>query len=389
MRFRQDSTLKIEEQRAVMWFLTMFFVIYLFYDVFYYFIYKKYILQIDPGLPNVFGYLFYVIFILVVILAYLLKKQGRLYLVKYIFIISYIFFAIINDVLTYDSAIGYTSGNAAEILILLFSPIFVNSVFFWVVSVGIVLKYLLVGFLISSYQVFLAIAVVIILAIIAFILLKRFQAYVKAIKNSFDKQLESIVKGVIATIELKDPYTRGHSERVAFYAHSLAMATGKYSKNDLRFFHYACLLHDIGKVNIPDTILMKPAKLSDDEFEIIKTHPMVGAEAIKKVEGLEESIEIIESHHERWDGRGYPKKLKGNEIPYLARVVAIADAFDAITSSRSYRNALPVEEAFNRIIEGKGTQFDPQLVEIFRELYPKWAKFHNSYQWTEPEVFSK
>ena len=98
---------------------------------------------------------------------------------------------------------------------------------------------------------------------------------------------------------------------------------------------------------------------------------------------LKDSIYVIRSHHERWDGKGYPDQLKGEEIPLLARVTAIADAFDAMTSSRSYREAMPVEEAYRRVIEGQGSQFDPQLVEEFKKVFPDWVKFHENYPWTE------
>ena len=130
------------------------------------------------------------------------------------------------------------------------------------------------------------IILVIILSVMSFFLLVRFQGYVRAISNSYDNQLEGIVKGVIATLELKDPYTRGHSERVAKYALILANEIGKLSNDEQKSFYYACLLHDIGKVNIPDQILMKPGRLTSEEFEIIKTHPVVGAEAVKNVDGI-------------------------------------------------------------------------------------------------------
>lgn len=217
----------------------------------------------------------------------------------------------------------------------------------------------------------------------SFFLLVRFLGYVRAISNSYDNQLEGIVKGVIATLELKDPYTRGHSERVAMYALILAQQIGELSKEEQKSFYHACLLHDIGKVHIPDSILMKPGKLSFEEFEIIKSHPEVGAEAVKDVDGIKASLCVIRSHHERWDGKGYPDQLKGEQIPLLARVTAIADAFDAMTSSRSYRAALPVDEAYNRIIIGAGSQFDPVLVEEFKKVYPTWINFHEEYPWTK------
>ncbi|HLT55103.1 MAG TPA: HD domain-containing phosphohydrolase, partial [Bacillota bacterium] len=114
-------------------------------------------------------------------------------------------------------------------------------------------------------------------------------------------------------------------------------------------------------------------------YEIIKTHPVVGAKAIQDVEGIIDNIDVIYHHHERWDGKGYPDGLAGENIPYLARITAIADAFDAMTSSRSYRPALPYEEAYKRIVEGKGTQFDPQLVELFMRVYPTWIEISKQY----------
>ncbi|HJV16419.1 MAG TPA: HD-GYP domain-containing protein, partial [Bacillales bacterium] len=206
-----------------------------------------------------------------------------------------------------------------------------------------------------------------------------FQSYVRTMKNSYDQQLVGIVRGVIATLELKDPYTRGHSERVAGYALELAKEIGNLTEEELISFNNSCLLHDIGKIHIPDHILMKPASLTKEEYEIIKLHPVVGATAVSNIDDLKINIEVIRSHHERWDGMGYPDRLKGEGIPFLARVTSIADAFDAMTSSRSYRSALNVEEAYMRILEGSGTQFDPYLVNAFQEIYPVWKEMHKNF----------
>ena len=153
-------------------------------------------------------------------------------------------------------------------------PLFLNTRYFWIVSIGITIKYILIGSILKSTYVIIPIILIAVLSIMAFFLLVRFQGYVRAISTSYDNQLEGIVKGVIATLELKDPYTRGHSERVASYALLLAQEIGEFSKAEQKSFYYACLLHDIGKVNIPDNILMKPGKLTNEEFEIIKTHPV-------------------------------------------------------------------------------------------------------------------
>lgn len=197
---------------------------------------------------------------------------------------------------------------------------------------------------------------------------------IETLISTYNFTLEGIVNGVIVTLELKDPYTRGHSERVAKYALSLASKTGLYNEEQLKSFYYACLLHDIGKINIPDHILTKPGKLTDEEFEIIKTHPTVGAQILKNVEGISDYLSIIRNHHERWDGKGYPDGLPQEQIPFDARITAIADSFDAMTSTRSYRNAMPAEAAYQQIVEGKGTQFDPYLVELFQYVYPQWLE---------------
>lgn len=377
----KSSSLNHEEIRAIGWFMALFYGISIIYDFFYYFVYAQYVLDLEPGLPGTFGYWYYLGMFSLIPISYYLKKNHKAPLIKYIFIISFVLLSIINDGVTYwGNSLNYASGNVVEVFLILFSPIFVNTRFFMTVFNGMLFKYIFIGIMLKTTEVLFPVVLVLVLSAIAYVVLKRFQAYVEAMKSSYDQQLEGIVKGVIATIELKDPYTKGHSERVAQYARTLAMATGKYSNDELNAFYYACLLHDIGKVNIPDHILMKPGKLTKEEYDVIKTHPEVGAEAIMKVDGLGESIEIIKSHHERWDGKGYPEQLSGEGIPHLARVVSIADAFDAMTSSRSYRSAMPVGEAYNRIVDGSGSQFDPQLVQLFKEIFSTWVECHDRYQ---------
>jgi putative nucleotidyltransferase with HDIG domain len=371
-----------EEQRTVKWFLLFTYIILIGYDFFYYYFFPVIIQNkgIDP--QSKFLYFTYAILTILIPVIYYLNKINKQFWIKYVFSISYILSTLIVDLLNYNGRGGeYTSGNLVEVFLILSLPLFLNTRYFWLVSIGITIKYILIGSILNSAYVIIPIILVAVLSIMAFFLLVRFQGYVRAISTSYDNQLEGIVKGVIATLELKDPYTRGHSERVASYALLLAQEIDKFSKEEQKSFYYACLLHDIGKVNIPDQILMKPGKLTNEEFNIIKTHPAVGAEAVNKVEGIKDSICVIRSHHERWDGKGYPDQLKGEEIPLLARISAIADAFDAMTSSRSYREAMPVEEAYRRIIEGQGSQFDPMLVEEFKKVFPTWVKFHAKYPW--------
>ncbi|MBI0578864.1 HD-GYP domain-containing protein [Neobacillus cucumis] len=372
-----DPIISHEEGRTLKWFIVLFYIISISYDLFYHVI-SIYNPKLKYETPDVLGLWIYLfMFALIPIAIYLYKKQKQ-HLIKYVYFISYTSISLINDVISFFGKPElYKSGNAVEIFWLLLSPIFVSTSFFKVVTVGLLLKYIISGLIIKTPFVLLGILLIAIFAVFSYIILNRFQSYVTAIKTSYDQQLIGIVKGVIATLELKDPYTRGHSERVASYALELAKVSGRFSKDELKAFNYACLLHDIGKIHIPDHILTKSETLTKEEYEIIKSHTVVGADAVSKVVGFKDSIEVIRSHHERWDGKGYPEQLKGEEIPYLARITSIADAFDAMTSTRSYRAALSIEEAYKRILEGKGSQFDPELVEEFKKILPLWRTIHD------------
>ncbi|WP_053365050.1 HD-GYP domain-containing protein [Bacillus sp. FJAT-27245] len=374
------QTLLNEEQRSLKWFIALFYIISLSFDLFYDLVVPKYISSDGDFISSVLGYWIYIFLFALIPIAIYLIKQNKAYLVKYVYFITYTLLSLINDIVTFvGSPELFKSGNPVEVFWLLLAPIFVSTPFFILVLLGLMAKYLIAGIVIQAPNAFFALMLIGVLAVLSYILLNRFQSYVNAVKTSYDQQLVGIVKGVISTLELKDPYTRGHSERVANYALLMAKELGKFSKDELKTFNYACLLHDIGKVHIPDHILMKPSALTREEYEIIKSHPEVGERAVSNVDGLQGSISVIRSHHERWDGKGYPDQLKGLEIPYLARITAIADAFDAMTSSRSYRAALSVEEAYERILEGKGTQFDPELVEVFEKIYPTWKEIHKEY----------
>ncbi|WP_042146769.1 HD-GYP domain-containing protein [Paucisalibacillus sp. EB02] len=370
-----------EEKQATKWLLGLFYGIFIIYEVIY-----SYLLSTLPWVIEVvnttsfFDYLVYLVLIAILPLSFYLMKINKPEHIKYVLFISYTFVNLISEIWLYrNNDVPYSSGNLVEIVIILFSPIFVNKKYFYLIFLGTMLKYLIIGSVLQYNAVIAPLLLVVVLSLIAFIILLRIISYVDTVKNSYDKQIEGIVKGVIATLELKDPYTRGHSERVAEYAMVLATKTGNFDKDELKYFYYACLLHDIGKIHIPDAILTKPGKLTKEEFNIIKMHPLVGAKAVQEVEGISANIDVIRHHHERWDGNGYPDKLKGEETSILARITSIADAFDAMTSSRSYRSALTLEEAYSRIIEGKGSQFDPYLVELFKDVFPEWKKTHERY----------
>ncbi|WP_346208314.1 HD-GYP domain-containing protein [Caldifermentibacillus hisashii] len=381
----QKKTLKVsllyEERRATIWFLYIFYVLYFSYDLVYYKLVLNYPwFNQEPF--NVLNYILYIVLIILLPISIILIRNNKHGYIKYIYFFTYTIIGGIIDIIYYNwNNFPYTSGNIVEIVFIIFSPIFINKKYFYIVFTGTIAKLLITGIILRDSIVSVPSIIVFILGIISFIILHRFLSYVEAVKTGYNQQLDGIVKGIITTLELKDPYTRGHSERVAEYAQILAKESNQFNNDELKSFYYACLLHDIGKVNIPDTILTKPGKLTKEEFEIIKTHPIVGAKAVEDVEEIADFMDVILHHHERWDGKGYPIGLKGDTISFAARITAIADAFDAMTSSRSYRSALPLQEAYNRVLEGKGTQFDPQLVELFIKVYPSWIKVYDSYNY--------
>jgi putative nucleotidyltransferase with HDIG domain len=177
----------------------------------------------------------------------------------------------------------------------------------------------------------------------------------------------STITVLAQAVELKDPYTGGHTARVTSYALLLGQELG-LSPEDLDLLRIGTPLHDIGKIGIDDAILSKPGKLTPAEFEVMKTHTTKGAKLLEQVPGLRVVIRIVRSHHERWDGLGYPDALKGEEIARLARIVAVADAFDAMTSDRPYRQGLPADAAFAEVEKQRGRQFDPECVAAFLRI---------------------
>jgi putative nucleotidyltransferase with HDIG domain len=169
-------------------------------------------------------------------------------------------------------------------------------------------------------------------------------------------------------IEARDPYTRGHSSRVTDLAEAVARALG-WSEERIASLRVGGPLHDIGKLAVSDEVLCKEGRLNDDELAQIREHPKIGAKLLLRVTTLREAIPYVLYHHERWDGTGYPSGKRGEEIPVEARVLAIADAFDAMTSDRPYRNALSREEALAEVERCAGTQFDPKIARVFLEVF--------------------
>jgi HD-GYP domain-containing protein (c-di-GMP phosphodiesterase class II) len=170
--------------------------------------------------------------------------------------------------------------------------------------------------------------------------------------------------GLAEAIEAKDPYTKGHCGRVAGYALALAEVAG-FSVEELEALEFSAFLHDIGKIGVRDAVLLKPGPLDDAEWLHMKLHPEMGYTIASQIEMLRPTMACIRNHHERWDGKGYPDGLKGEEISRAARIVSIADAFDAMATDRPYKKALPVEETRAIFTKQAGTQFDPDLVRIW------------------------
>ena len=168
-------------------------------------------------------------------------------------------------------------------------------------------------------------------------------------------------------IDAKDKYTRGHSIRVGFYTKKIAERMD-FDEDELDNIYYIALLHDVGKINISDAILNKPGKLDDEERDIIKTHTTNGAQILKDFSSVPHIVEGARYHHERYDGKGYPEGLSGEQIPLVARIIGVADAFDAMNSDRCYRKAYPMEKIVNELKEGAGKQFDPEVVKVMLEL---------------------
>ena len=186
---------------------------------------------------------------------------------------------------------------------------------------------------------------------------------VQAYERLKTQNLETI-SALAAAMEMKDPYTSGHSQKVTEYATAIAQKMGLFPE-EIENLRMAGLLHDIGKIGIPSTVLNKPAPLTSAEFLMIRAHPVITAEIVERVETLVAIVPIIRHHHERYDGKGYPDGLKGEEIPLLARILAVADGFEAMTSDRPYRPGMSTQEALAALQEGAGKQWDATIVKVF------------------------
>lgn len=179
---------------------------------------------------------------------------------------------------------------------------------------------------------------------------------------------ERVLESLARTVEVRDHHTQGHCRRVARNAVAVGWALG-LSDADVEVLRWAALLHDLGKIAVPDYILLKNGRLSEDEFAEIRRHPSYGADLLTSVSSAFRPIaDVVRAHHERWDGLGYPLGLRSDEIPELARIIAVVDVFEALTSDRPYRSPMPGNQALQYVTHGSGTQFDPVVVSAFRSL---------------------
>ena len=194
--------------------------------------------------------------------------------------------------------------------------------------------------------------------------IKRINDELEETNEKLEQAYLESVQTLRYTVEAKDTYTRGHSDRVSEYSVLIGTKLG-LPEEQLKILRIGGLFHDIGKIGIPDSILQKNAKLTDDEYSEIKNHPSIGAHILGAASIFKDIIPIVKHHHERYDGKGYPSGLAGENIPYLARITAVADTFDAMTSKRSYRDALDLQYVKDEFERCKGTQFDPQIAEVF------------------------
>ena len=186
-------------------------------------------------------------------------------------------------------------------------------------------------------------------------------------RQQVERLSEEVMKTLANTIDAKDAYTNGHSIRVAKYAKEISKRAGKSLEEQKEIYEMA-LVHDIGKIGVPDNIIKKPTRLTDEEYMAIKQHPAIGSDILKTIEEIPDIMIGARWHHERYDGRGYPDRLVGTEIPEQARIIAVADAYDAMTSKRSYRNILSQDLVRAELERGKYTQFDPAFADIMIQM---------------------
>lgn len=199
---------------------------------------------------------------------------------------------------------------------------------------------------------------------VSFISILQLSKKVNELEEQNKQIAEMSIKSILQALEAKDKYTYGHSMRVTYFALVVGRELG-LSDDKMYELEVSALFHDVGKIGVPDHILNKPSRLDEDEFKIMKRHPEMSAEILRGFKIFETAATNAKHHHERFDGRGYPGGLKGDEVPLYSRIILIADTFDAMTSTRPYRKGLPYSVAFEELMQFSGSQFDADLVKAF------------------------
>ena len=210
---------------------------------------------------------------------------------------------------------------------------------------------------------------------------------VRAAGENLEAAYLEFVGSMANALDARDPYTAGHSSRVSELSSATAAALG-LPPEEVERIRIGALLHDVGKIGISDTVLQKPGRLTDEEFALVKQHPVIGRRILEGVQGFAPYLAAVELHHENWNGTGYPKGQSGEETPIEARIIHVSDAYDAMTTDRSYRHGMGHERAITILIENAGTQFDPQIVEVFINL-PREMLMKDSASPSMPELMER
>lgn len=197
---------------------------------------------------------------------------------------------------------------------------------------------------------------------------------IRSMSDELTRAYTGTLESLVAALDVRDQETRGHSVRVATHSLDIARLLGIGDEQELATIYRGALMHDVGKIGVPDAVLLKPAKLTEDEWELMRKHPGMGYRILAQVPYLRPTARIVLAHHERWDGAGYPRRLRGEDIPLGARIFAICDTYDAIISDRPYRQGQSPDAALAEILRCAGSQFDPEVVEAFEAAFPRWRE---------------